>query len=128
MEHLSVHVDSWKQLVEDCGSMIVLHVPEQLKTMFFAVIPEEIETELAHPLNAHIGTPDQIIEYCKAKTVKSRQKLLAAQKLRALAATTSGGRMSPLVDAPTADVSEPIPSWAQALIGALDKPGGELWW
>ena len=113
MEHISAHLDSWKQLVDDYGSMIALHVPEQLKTMLFAVIPEEIETEVEHPLNAHIKTPEQIIEYCKAKTVKSRQKLLAAQKLRALAATTSSGCMSPLVEPPTADVSEPIPSWAE---------------
>ena len=78
MEHPSAHLDSWKQLVEYYGSMIAIHVPEQLKTILSAVISEESETELEHPLNAHIRTPDQIIEYCKAKTVKSRQKLLAA--------------------------------------------------
>ena len=125
MGHLSAHLDSWKQLVEDYGSMIALHVPEQSKTMLFAVIPEEIETELEHPLKAHIKTPDQITEYCKAKTVKSRRKLLAARKLKAISATTSGGRMSPLVEPPTADMSEPIPSWAQPIVAALSKPGGD---
>ena len=89
--------------MDDYGSMIAIHVPDQLKTMLFAVIPEEIEAELEHPLNAHIKSPDQIIAYCKAKTVKSRQKLLAAQKLKALASTSSGGRMTPLVEPPACD-------------------------
>lgn len=121
LEHLSAHLDSWKQLVDDYGSMIALHVPDQLKTMLFAVIPEEIEAELDHPMNAHIKTCEQIIGYCKAKTVKSRQKVLAAQKLKALAATSSG-RMSPLVEPLPTD--EPIPTWAQPLIAALNQSGG----
>ena len=111
--------------MDDYGSMIATHVPDQLKTMVFAVIPEEIEAELEHPLNAHIKSPDEIIAYCKAKTVKSRQKLLAAQKLKALAATSSVGRVSPLVEPPTSDASEKIPSWAQPLIAALNKPSGD---
>ena len=47
-------------LLETVGSMIANHVPEQLQTMLFAVIPEEIEAELKHPLNAHIKSPYQI--------------------------------------------------------------------
>ena len=121
MEHLSAHLDSWKQLVDDYGSMIAVHVPDQLKTMLFAVIPEEIEAELDHPMNAHITTCEQVIGYCKAKTVKSRQKLLAAQKLRALA-VTSTGRLSPLVE--PLPVEETIPNWAQPLIAALNQSGG----
>ena len=74
-----------------------LYVPEQLRTMLFAVIPEAIKTELEHPMNAHVKTPDQIIEYCKAKTAQSLQKLLAAQKLNILSLATTGGRMSPIV-------------------------------
>ena len=75
-------------------------------------------------MNAHIKSPDQIDADCKAKTVKSRQKLLAAQKLKALASTSSGGRMTPLVETPTSDASENVPSWAQPIIAALNKPSG----
>ena len=106
-------------MVDDYGFELGQLVPEQLRTMVFAVIPEETEVELEHPMNAHIQTPEQIVEFCKAKTVKSRQKLLAAQKLKILSSPTASGRMSPLTEPPAADPSEPIPSWAEPLIAAI---------
>ena len=60
------------------GQKLVQLVPEQLGTDLLAFIPDELETELEHPLNAHAKTYEQIIEWCKSRRTKSRQTVLAA--------------------------------------------------
>ena len=55
-----------------------------------------LREELEHLLNSHIITVEQIVKWCKAGSMKSRQKLLASQKLKNL--NIPGGRMSPLTN------------------------------
>ena len=71
MDHLSAHLDQWMQLVGQYGQKLVHFVPEQLRTDLIAIIPDELEQELEHPLNAHIKTYTEIIEWCKFRTTKS---------------------------------------------------------
>ena len=72
MDHFSAHLDQWMQLVGQYGQKLVQLVPEQLRTDLIAIIPDELENKLEHPLNAHIQTYTQIIEWCKFRTTKSR--------------------------------------------------------
>ena len=74
---------------------------------------------MEHPRNAHVQIPNQIIEFCKAKTIKSRHKRLAAENPKILSSTITGGRMSPVVKLPTGDASDPIPSWAEPISTAM---------
>ena len=66
------------QPVGQYGQTLVQFVPVQLLTDLIAIIPDGQENELEHPLNAHIQTYTQIIEWCKLRTTKSRLKVLAA--------------------------------------------------
>ena len=126
MDSLASHLDSWSQLIDEYGQKLVMHCPEQVRTMLLEILPDGLEDELDHPLNAHIKTHEQIIEWCKARTTKSRQKALAAQRLR----QAIPGRMQPLVapDAPMskssgADVDAP-PAWFKPfinMVGAFEQ-------
>ena len=94
------------------GQKLVQHVPEQFCTDLLAMIPDELENELDRPLNAHVKTYEQIVEWCKSRTTKSRQKVLAAQRLIQVGAAT--GRMARLTNEAQGDivqVEEP-PQWA----------------
>ena len=53
------------QLVGQYGQKLVQFVPDQLRTDLIAILPDELENKLEHPLNAHIQTYPQIIEWCK---------------------------------------------------------------
>ena len=79
-------------MVGQYGQQLVHLVPEQLRTDLLAMIREELKNELDHPLNAHVKTYEQIIEMCKSRTSRSRQKVLAAQRLKQVGAAT--GRMA----------------------------------
>ena len=111
------------QLVGQYGQKLVQLVPEQLRTDLIAIIPDELEQELEHPLNAHIQMYTQIAEWCKSRTTKSRQKALAAQRLKQVGVAT--GRMAPLTTEAQGDLvpNEETPTWAAPLIAAL-KQGG----
>jgi hypothetical protein len=121
MDHLSAHLDQWMQLVGQYGQKLVQFVPEQLRTDFIAIIPDELEKELEDPLNAHIQTYTQIVEWCKSRTTKSRQKVLAARRLKQVGVAT--GRMAPLTTETQGDVMqvEEPPTWAAPLIAALKQ-------
>ena len=61
LDHLSAHLDQWSQLLGRYGQKPVQVVPEQLRTNLLAMIPDDLENELDHPLNAHVKTYEQII-------------------------------------------------------------------
>ena len=74
-------------------------------------------------MNAQFNAYTQIIERCKFRTSKYREKVLAAQRLKQVGAAT--GRMAPLTNEAQGDlvpVEEPR-TWAAPLIAAL-KQGG----
>ena len=110
MEHLSEHLDKWTKLVTDYGQEIAMHASKQLRVMLMEILPTGLEEELEHPLSTHIKTCEQIVEWCKANTLKSRQKLLASQKLKNL--NLPGGRMAPLTSGD---------SWGQPPNSALNS-------
>ena len=76
MDQLSAHLDQWRQILDEYGSKLVAHVPEQVKTKLINILPDGLEDELGHPLNAHFHTYEQMIEWYKKRTIKSRQKVL----------------------------------------------------
>ena len=59
---LSAHLNQWTRLVGRYGQKLAQLVPKQLRTMLLAMIPDDLEAELKHPLNAHIRTVEQIVE------------------------------------------------------------------
>ena len=120
---MSARLDQWSQLVGQYGQSLIQLMPEQLRTDLLAIIPDELENELDHPLNAHATTYEQIMEWCKSRKTKSRKQVIAAQQLKQVGAATS--RMAPLTSEARGDivpVEEP-PTWAAPVIATL-KPGG----
>ena len=97
--------------------------PSNFAQIYLLFIPDKLENELDHPLNAHVKTYEQIIEWCKSRTTTSRQKVLAAQRLKQVGAAT--GRMAPLTNEAQEDIVpvERPPTRAAPLIAAL-KQGG----
>ena len=91
--------------------------------MLIEILPDGLEDELENPLNAHVRTHHQIIEWCKARTIKSRQKALAAQKLK----QAVPGRMLPLIAHETSNdgSSEVPPAWARPLINMVGSFNGK---
>ena len=63
LDHSSTHIDQWSQLVGQNGQKLVQLVPEQLRTNLLAIIPDELENEMDQPLNAHVKTYKQTIEW-----------------------------------------------------------------
>ena len=55
-DHLVAHLDQWSQLVGQYGQKLVQLVPEQLRNDLLAIIPNELENTLDHPLDAHVKT------------------------------------------------------------------------
>ena len=119
MNSLSAHLDGWLELVEDYGRTLVAYCPEQLRTMLIEILPDGLEDELDHPMNAHIVTHMQIVEWCKARTTKSRNKALAAQKLKQVVP----GKLNPLVtpSGSTEPVPEQPPAWAKPIINMVQQ-------
>ena len=122
LEHLSKQLDKWLTFVGDNGRDIATYAPKQLRVRLIEILPAGLEDEMEHPLKSRIVTVDHVVEWCRARTTKSRQKLLAAPKLKHFSSATTGGRMSPLVQEPQTDhASESIPQWAEPLTAALKK-------
>ena len=119
MNSLSAHLDGWLELVEDYGRTLVAYCPDQTRTMLIEILPDGLEDELDHPMNAHILTHVQIIEWCKARTTKSRNKALAAQKLKQVVP----GKLNPLVtpSGSTEPVPEQPPAWAKPIINMVQQ-------
>ena len=90
LETLPAHLDSWTELVEEYAQPLILHCPEQLVVMLKSILPKDLEEELEHPLNAHVKTKEKIIEWCKARASKSKHKILAAHRMKAVGGQASG--------------------------------------
>ena len=74
MEGLSAHLDDWTEcLTTYCSEL--LHAPGVLRSMLLGVIPTDFEDELLG--NPQIKTWQEIVQWCKVKTVYKRQKLLS---------------------------------------------------
>ena len=73
MNDLADNLDSWAQLIKDYGQKLVTYCPKQVRTMLIEMLPDGFEDEFDHPSNAHVRTHHQNIEWCKARTIKSRQ-------------------------------------------------------
>ena len=88
LESLSQHLDDWVECLQTyCSDM--LHAPGTLRSMILGIIPADFEDEIiAKP---HIRTWQEIVSYCKVKTVYRRQKQLAEQARR------PGGRINAMM-------------------------------
>ena len=71
---LSSHLDEWVECLQTHGTEL-FNAPSILRTMLLGVIPTEFEDELLS--KPHLKGWQDIIEWCKVKTVYKRQKLLA---------------------------------------------------
>ena len=76
MDALSNHLDTWNDWVTEYGQNLASHCPETLRTMLLVIIPTKREDELDHPMNHHVKTVEQIIEWCKKRTTKSRNEFV----------------------------------------------------
>ena len=128
MESLSAHLDDWVECLQThCAELLA--APGILRTMILGVIPSEFEDELlAKP---HIKTWQEIVQWCKIKTVYKRQNILAEAARR-----PGGGRVNSVLayvessdqadgtPAQAPDESEP-PAWFKDYISKLGpRPGG----
>ena len=86
LEALSAHLDDWVECLQThCAEL--LHAPGVLRSMILGVIPTEFEDELL--TKPHVKTWQEIVEWCKIKTVYKRQKVLAENARR-----PNGGRIN----------------------------------
>ena len=86
IEALSAHLDDWVDCLQThCAEL--LHAPGILRSMILGIIPSEFEDELLS--KPHIKTWQEIVEWCKVKTVYKRQKVLAENARR-----PNGGRIN----------------------------------
>ena len=74
MEQLSQHLDDWVECLQQYGTEL-LAAPGILRTMVLGIIPVELEDELLSKPN--VKTWQEIINWCKVKTVYRRQKILS---------------------------------------------------
>ena len=103
----------------------MLHAPGYVRSMLLSVIPTEYEDELLS--KPHIKTWQEIVQWCKLRTIYKRQKLLSE------AARNPGGRINSLIDQidddQTRQQQQPqpesndskAPTWANQLINALSR-------
>ena len=99
MDQLSQHLDDWTECLQTYGSEL-LAAPGILRTMLLGIIPTELEDELLS--KPHVKTWQEIINWCKIKTVYRRQKVLSE------AARRPGGRINSLIiDHPDDKEDEP---------------------
>ena len=131
LDSLSAHLDDWVECLQTYCSEL-LHAPGTLRSMLLGVIPTEYEDELLSRPN--IKTWQEIIQWCKTRTVYKRQKLLAEQ------ARKPGGRINQLSHlevehdgvqdsegepAATASADDEPPAWFHEFVNKLqNRPGG----
>lgn len=76
IENLSQHLDDWVECLEThCTEL--LHAPGTLRSMILGVLPSDLEDELLSKPN--VKTWQEIVSWCKVKTVYRRQNILAEQ-------------------------------------------------
>ena len=88
MEQLSQHPDDLVECLQKYGAEL-LAAPGILRTMVLGIIPVELEDELLSM--PHVKTWQEIINWCKIKTVYRRQSILSE------AARRPGGRANSLI-------------------------------
>ena len=99
MDQLLQHLDDWTECLQTYGSDL-LAAPGILRTLLLGIIPTELEDELLS--KPHVKTWQEIINWCKIKTVYRRQKVLSE------AARRPGGRINSLIiDHPDDKEDEP---------------------
>ena len=82
---LSDHLDDWVECLQThCAEL--LHTPGMVRTMLLGIIPTEFEDELLS--KPHIKPWQEIVQWCKIRTIYKRQKVLAE------AARKPGGRIN----------------------------------
>ena len=97
---LAGHLDDWVECLQTyCSEM--LHAPGYVRSMLLSVIPTEYEDELLS--KPHIKTWQEIVQWCKLRTVYKRQKLLSE------AARKPSGRINSLIDQIDSTESKPQP-------------------
>ena len=128
LESLSQHLDEWTEcLTTHCAEL--LHAPGVLRSMLLGVIPQDFEDELLG--NPQIKSWQEIIQWCKVKTVYKRQKILAEAARRpghrvnsvlasieAVVDTSAEAEAQP---APFQQAPEGTPAWFQDYINRLEK-------
>ena len=98
LDQLSGHLDDWVECLQTHCSEL-LHAPGLLRSMILGIIPTEYEDELlAKP---HIKTWQEIVQWCKLRTVYKRQKVLSEQARR------PGGRINQLSQIDVEDDDKP---------------------
>ena len=127
IENLSQHLDDWVECLEThCTDL--LHAPGTLRSMILSIIPTDLEDELLSKPN--VKSWQEIVSWCKVKTVYRRQKILAEQ------ARKPGGRIASLLiereggeersEAPAADnPAGGPPQWFQDYITKLGGNKGK---
>ena len=71
LDQLSAHLDVWTECLNTYCTEL-LHAPGVLRSMLWGVIPSDFEDELL--INPHVKSWQDIIQWCKIKTVYKRQK------------------------------------------------------
>ena len=129
LDQLSAHLDDWVECLNTyCAEL--LHAPGVLRSMLLGVIPADFEDELLS--NPQVKSWQEIIQWCKIKTVYKRQKLLAE------AARKPGARVNAVltsIDTETVEVEEgrteldtaakpnEPPAWFKDYVNRLEQKG-----
>ena len=74
LDQLNSHVDDWVECLQTHGTEM-LQTPGMLRTMLLGIVPTGYEDKLL--TNPQIKTWQEIIEWCRIKTIYKRQKVLA---------------------------------------------------
>ena len=85
--HRNIFQGKWVECLQTHGTEL-LNAPGVLRTMLLGIIPTEFEDELLS--KPYIKTWQEIIQWCKVKTVYKRQKVLAEA-----ARKPGGGKATP---------------------------------
>ena len=126
MENLCQHLDDWVECLEThCTDL--LHAPGTLRSMILGIIPQDLEDELLSKPN--VKTWQEIVSWCKVKTVYRRQKVLSEQarkpggRIASLIVEHEDGAEAPLGPTPAESLvgSSTPPSWFQDFINAMRK-------
>ena len=102
---LAAHLDDWVECLQThCADL--LHAPGMVRTMLLGIIPTDFEDELLS--KPHIKSWQEIINWCKLRTIYKRQKTLAEATRK-----PGGGRVNALSsfceDLEEAPESKPVP-------------------
>ena len=90
MMKLSEHLDDCVTLLDEYGKELTSY-PLLLRTQILAIIPSDLETILTDGSHAEVKTYQDIIRFCKARTYRVQQKVLASNQLK-----SETGRMNAL--------------------------------